>query len=590
MKSCINLLFCLFALLVTSFAQAEDSFVDQCHISMKQESAQLSKVFCEEKLEQVDRIINPLITAKLMLALYDINLDLGDSQAAENYLDTVKQSYEFNKNGEIQYLWLRKKATQHLYKKEYLLAKELFERAFTIAQTQVSDLWLAKSYNDLAIIEATLRNNSQALIYYKKSLTIKEKLGNNLHIAITLRNLGLMYKNLEKYQEAQQYFELSLEHFITYTRDYIDNHAINAMSHLYGDLAAIYDITNDYHKRYFYSNKILEAYSGTLNKVELVTALITLASIHMNAKEFEPASEVIKTLSEHLDSNEHSFHDDIYLLKSKLAKHEVDDLKAIEYIEKAIKYSDSNQDSLQKMKIYRYASELYYDNGHPYEAIVYLKKYQALHETLLEAKYSENINIIQREIENERIQRALVEEQVINQSKTQKIDKLVNLSLIITSVSLLFGFIISLYIVKKRKAQQHLLTVIESHKQQLFLLINDESEQTASPSSQPLSELLVSTMIDCIALWEKATQTNKVELADRSKIWKISVDSGRLRTRSLDKYLSLKKLPDNPRWRNVVKTCHFILSECDLSDNDRSLLTTHLNQIMLQVKSESMEA
>ncbi|TRY12853.1 tetratricopeptide repeat protein [Shewanella hanedai] len=575
---------------MTSLVQAEDSIVEQCHISMKQESAQLSKVFCEQKLEQVDRTLNPLITAKLMLALYDINLDLGDSQTAESYLVTIKQSDEFNKSDEIQYLWLRKKATQHLYKREYLLAKDLFEQAFVIAQTQASELWLGKSYNDLAIVEEMLTNYSNALIYYQKSLTIKEKLGNNLYIAITLRNLGLMYQNLEKYQEAQQYFELSLEHYLIYTRDNVDIHAINAMSHLYGDLAAIYDITNDYHKRYFYSNKILEAYSDNLNKIDLITALITLASIHINANEFEPASEVINTLSEHLNSDEHSFHDDIYLLKSKLAKHEVDDLKAIEYIEEAIKYSDSNQDALQKMKIYRYASELYYDNGHPYEAIVYLKKYQALHETLLEAKYSENINIIQREIENERIQRALVEEQVINQAKTLKIDKLVNLSLIITSISLLIGFIISLYIVKKRKAQQHLLTVIESHKQQLFLLSNDESEQTVSPSSQPLSELLVSTMIDCIALWEKTTQTNKVELADRSKIWKISVDSGRLRTRSLDKYLSLKKLPDNPRWRNVVKTCHFILSECDLSDNDRSLLTTHLNQIMLQVKSESMEA
>ncbi|WP_394392464.1 hypothetical protein [Shewanella woodyi] len=91
---------------------------------MKQESAQISKTVCEEKLEQVDRTLNPLIAAKLMLALYDINLDLGDSQTAEEYLQSVKQSDEFNKSDEIQYLWLRKKATQHLYKREYLLAKD----------------------------------------------------------------------------------------------------------------------------------------------------------------------------------------------------------------------------------------------------------------------------------------------------------------------------------------------------------------------------------------------------------------------------------------------------------------------------------
>ena len=100
--------------------------------------------------------------------------------------------------------------------------------------------------------------------------------------------------------------------------------------------------------------------------------------------------------------------------------------------------------------------------------------------------------------------------------------------------------------------------------------------------------LLVTAMHDCLAIWEKSTNTNKVELADQSKIWKISIDEGRLRTRSLDKYLSLKKLPENPRWRNVVKTCHFILSECTLDQNDRDLLTQRLNNIMLIIKNQSM--
>jgi hypothetical protein len=252
------------------------------------------------------------------------------------------------------------------------------------------------------------------------------------------------------------------------------------------------------------------------------------------------------------------------------------------------------------MNIYHYASELYYDNGRPYESLVYLKKYQQLHEILLEKKYSENIKVIQSDIENERVQRALAEEQIVSQQKSQKIDKLLNLILGITSVGLLVGFIVSFYIYRKRKAQQHLMTIIESHKQQLFLLSNDdtaEQDDAQQQESTPLSpseltasfaELLVNTMIDCISIWEKSTKTNKVELADRSQIWTISIDSGRLRTRSLDKYLQVKKLPANPRWRNVVKTCHFILSECHLSNDDRTLLTSHLDQIMQVIKSESL--
>jgi tetratricopeptide (TPR) repeat protein len=375
------------------------------------------------------------------------------------------------------------------------------------------------------------------------------------------------------------------------------------MSHLYGNLAEIYNINNEFNKKHFYSDKVMSAYNDNLTGNDRLAALINLATIHINANEFVPAQAVAESLSMYLPRQDHSFHDVIYYLKAQIANHQKDVTQAITLIESAMDYSDAKQDSLQKMSIYQYASELYYDNGRPYESLVYLKRYQVLHEALLEKKYSENIKVIQSDIENERVQRALAEEQIVNQQKSQEIDKLLNLILGITSISLLIGFVVSFYIYRKRKAQQHLMTIIESHKQQLFLLSNDDSSEQEENEQLPdihsqspneltasFAELLVMTMLDCINIWEKSTKTNKVELADRSQIWTISIDSGRLRTRSLDKYLHVKKLPDNPRWRNVVKTCHFILSECNLSNDDRTLLTSHLDRIMQVIKSESLGA
>ncbi|WP_137223972.1 tetratricopeptide repeat protein [Shewanella sp. MEBiC00475] len=574
----------------------------QCKTRIKQVSPQASLRFCDKKLKMLNTEKHPLIAAKLQLTLYDIYQELGDSSAAENKLIDVKNSKAFNQYVEIQYLWLRKKAAEQLYKKSYLEAKSLFEQAFSIANAQESDIWLAKSYNDLALTEQYLNHYAKALGYYQKSLAIKEALGNDFYTAITLSNLGLIYKKLEKYTESQRYFELSLDHYLRYTSNNLDIHAIGYMSHLYGNLAEIYNINNEFNKKNFYSNKVIEAYNDNLVGDDKLSALINLATIHINANEFSPALEVANTLSEYLTRDDHSFHDVIFYLKAQIATHQKDTTQAIKFIESAMDYSDTKQDSLQKMNIYRYASELYYDNGRPYESLVYLKKYQVLHEALLEKKYSENIKVIQSDIENERVQRALAEEQITSQQKSQKIDKLLNLILGITSMGLLVGFIVSFYIYRKRKAQQHLMTIIESHKQQLFLLSNDDKQEQGDTQQQesmqlsPLeltasfAELLVNTMIDCISIWEKCTKTNKVELADRSKIWTISIDSGRLRTRSLDKYLHVKKLPNNPRWRNVVKTCHFILSECHLSNDDRSLLTSHLDRIMQVIKSESLDA
>ncbi|MBB1362431.1 tetratricopeptide repeat protein [Shewanella sp. SR44-4] len=581
--------------------QQTSSALEQCKARIKQVPPQASLGFCSQQFKILDIDKYPIVAAKLQLTLYDIYQELGDKVAAEQMLDEVKNSAAFTQNVDIQYLWLRKKAAEKLYRKSYQEAKTLFEQAFSIAKTQESDIWLAKSYNDLALTEQYLNQYDKALSYYQKSLAIKEALGNDFNTAITLNNLGLIYKKLEKFKESQRYFELSLEHYLRYTSHNVDIHVIGYMSHLYGNLAEIYNINNQFNKKNFYSNKVIEAYNDNLVGDDRLSALINVATIHINANEFTPALDVANTLSEYLTRDDHSFHDVIFYLKAQIATHQKDATQAIKFIESAMDYSDTKQDSLQKMNIYHYASELYYDNGRPYESLVYLKKYQQLHETLLEKKYSENIKVIQSDIENERVQRALAEEQIVSQQKSQKIDKLLNLILGITSVGLLVGFIVSFYIYRKRKAQQHLMTIIESHKQQLFLLSNDdtaEQDDAQQQESTPLSpseltasfaELLVNTMIDCISIWEKSTKTNKVELADRSQIWTISIDSGRLRTRSLDKYLQVKKLPANPRWRNVVKTCHFILSECNLSNDDRTLLTSHLDRIMQVIKSESLE-
>ncbi|HBF46166.1 MAG TPA: hypothetical protein DDW91_06685, partial [Shewanella frigidimarina] len=49
--------------------------------------------------------------------------ELGDKVAAEKMLDEVKNSAAFTQNVDVQYLWLRKKAAEKLYRKSYQEAK-----------------------------------------------------------------------------------------------------------------------------------------------------------------------------------------------------------------------------------------------------------------------------------------------------------------------------------------------------------------------------------------------------------------------------------------------------------------------------------
>lgn len=580
----------VFFMSISFAALANESVLESCKNNRKLHDASISLAHCKDLLAELDRKKYPVIATKLLMILHDIHNEMGEVNIAQNYLTEIKNSKMFTDNEQVKYIWYRQTAIEYLYSQKYTQAKKYFTNAFLIAENKGQDEWLAKSYNDLAIIFKNENNYLKALNYYEKSLVLKEKLGNDFYIAVTLNNIAHVYKSLEKYQQSQDYFELALERLVSYTSKNDDLKALEYLSHIYQSLALVYNLNDEHQKQRFYSEKIIDYYKKTLNTKETVYGLIVLTRLHLSANEFKPAKQFIEQLTLLKDSNEHPFQDEIYLLKSKLALNDNNELQAIEYIEQSIKFVENKDQSMIKKEIYHYASELYLTIGRPYEAITFLKKYQYIHEQLLEQKYNENTLIKQSEIENERIARRLLDQKVVSQNKQQKINELINIGLFAMALLLVLVFLVILYVVKKRKNQQHLLTIIESHKQQLFLLNKTEQNSTQEVyDDNSLAELLVSAMHDCLCVWEKATNTNKVELADRSKIWKISVDEGRLRTRSLDKYLSLKKLPENPRWRSVVKTCHFILAECQLDKNDRDLLTQRLNNIMSIIKNQSME-
>lgn len=80
---------------------------------------------------------------------------------------------------------------------------------------------------------------------------------------------------------------------------------------------------------------------------------------------------------------------------------------------------------------------------------------------------------------------------------------------------------------------------------------------------------LVELMADSLDVWERSTGKTRVDLAESSGIWRVTIDEGRLRTRAMDRYLSLAHLPKQPRWREVLRTAYFVLGECTGEDDER---------------------
>ena len=100
--------------------------------------------------------------------------------------------------------------------------------------------------------------------------------------------------------------------------------------------------------------------------------------------------------------------------------------------------------------------------------------------------------------------------------------------------------------------------------------------------------VLVELMLAAIEAWERSTGTNRIELADRSRIWCINIDDGRLRARAMERYLSLSKLPQNPRWRDVLRTAYYVMGQCQLDPLVRDELQRRVDAVLAYTRRNAL--
>ncbi|QCU89333.1 ABC transporter substrate-binding protein [Thiomicrorhabdus sediminis] len=82
-----------------------------------------------------------------------------------------------------------------------------------------------------------------------------------------------------------------------------------------------------------------------------------------------------------------------------------------------------------------------------------------------------------------------------------------------------------------------------------------------SITNEEFLQRLVNTMQLCLQIWEESTSKSKVQFAEDSGLWRVSLDGSTAKTRTLDKYLSTSSIPQKPRWKQVINTANFILRE-----------------------------
>ena len=99
---------------------------------------------------------------------------------------------------------------------------------------------------------------------------------------------------------------------------------------------------------------------------------------------------------------------------------------------------------------------------------------------------------------------------------------------------------------------------------------------------------LVALMLAVVETWERSTGTNRIELAERSRLWRVNIDDGRLRARAMERYLGVSKLPENPRWRDVLRTAYYVLAQCPLEPAPREELQALVDAVLVYTRRSAM--
>jgi two-component system, sensor histidine kinase ChiS len=111
----------------------------------------------------------------------------------------------------------------------------------------------------------------------------------------------------------------------------------------------------------------------------------------------------------------------------------------------------------------------------------------------------------------------------------------------------------------------------------------------AEAMRQDFRRILVELMLATVDAWERVTATSRLELAEKSRLWRVNIDDGRLRARAMERYLGVSKLPRNPRWRDVIRTAYYVLGQCEgLPEDVRAELQAKIDALLVYTRRDAL--
>ena len=285
--------------------------------------------------------VNLSKTIDFRIGIAENSANLGDFYVIQNHLDSAKNHYKEAKDNFL--------GTDSLYK-------------YTSNTMRLGNINLAQN------------NHTEALILYKECLDISEQNGFNTLLPHLYNNNGLLYKQIEDFDDAVSNFEKAYSLFIN------NNDEVNSVYPLY-NIALIKSIIGKDNEAIDGYLALVSYHLRTENWLSLAQIYNSISEIYLKNKDYnrsqeylEMALKAIENKKDSFNSGPSSFHKtSIYTNAAELYNVQKKYNLAKKYAHKAINLSLDNSYKLNIFKSAKILGEIY-DNFNEIDSSLYYHK------------------------------------------------------------------------------------------------------------------------------------------------------------------------------------------------------------------------
>lgn len=538
---------------------------------------------CELLLDQ--NISNDIDTIRQSIYLANLYRKAGDTNKSRNQLEQISikaKGFGVQALYEVSFA----QGVNSYHSRHFINSLAHFKLAYQYANEQQDIKALANVYNALANIAQVFSDYQTMSYLLEKSLIMYKELNDAKGSIKVLNNLGNAYRHNNDDNKALIMYRQALLNQIQQS-----NH-LNA-AHTRINMARSLIKVNQQHKAIELLTMSIRDFTeiGAVHRIIETNGLI--ARIYLNLEDFPSSEKYLQsnnTLklqidSNHFDPESELVQADFYRAvgKTQLAKqiliNGVNKSREQRNIEQLKKYLNTLASLLVEMDQIKLSNQ-------------YWQEYSDVLTEQLEQKkqYFGKLNFIRKAKHIKNVEANTQEKIALNLTNNQ----------FIWVATLMLISCISFFIYKNKKErlkkspvlnnlQEDTVVKVESTFDDMPLVEETPHIQvnTIEQSTVDIRQRLVELMLLATQLWEQETQLSRLELAEQSKIWKVTIDDGRLRVRAMERYLNTEKLPTKPRWRNVIRTCHYVLKKCDKTSAVREELVTKLTEYLNIIKQQA---